>query len=418
MAQSTAIVLKGYPRLSETFIAEELRALEAHGLEFLIVSLRHPTDLSRHPVHREITAPVLYLPEFLYREPGRVLRAWRKVRSQAAYRLARAAFLKDFRHDPSPNRVRRFGQALVLAAELPESVRHLHAHFLHTPASVSRYAAMILDLKWSVSAHAVDIYTTPEWEIREKLADLEWLLTCSEANRRHLAGLAGEGNGAKVGLAYHGTHVARFAAAGAAPTGRDGGSADQPVRILSVGRLVAKKGYPDLLQALAGLSKELHWRFTHVGGGDAMEIQRLAKKLGIAERVTWRGSLPQEAVIEAYGEADIFALASRVAADGDRDGLPNVLMEAQAAGLPAVATNVSAIPELIAGGVTGLLVKAGNAAAISDALERLIRDPALRRQLGAAGAARVAKEFDFAVCIKAVLPRFGLMQARKVEKVA
>jgi len=122
-------------------------------------------------------------------------------------------------------------------------------------------------------------------------------------------------------------------------------------------------------------------------------------------------------VIEAYGEADIFALASRVAADGDRDGLPNVLMEAQAAGLPAVATNVSAIPELIAGGVTGLLVKAGDAAAISDALERLIRDPALRRQLGAAGAARVAKEFDFAVCIKAVLPRFGLMQARKVEKV-
>ena len=416
MAQSTAIVLKGYPRLSETFIAEELYALEAHGLEFLIVSLRHPTDLSRHPVHREITAPVLYLPEYLCREPSRVLRAWRKVHGYAGYRLARAAFLKDIWRDPSPNRVRRFGQAMVLAAELPKSIRHLHAHFLHTPASVSRYAAMILDLKWSVSAHAVDIYTTPEWEIREKLADLEWLLTCSEANRRHLAGLAGEGKGVKVDLAYHGTHVARFAAAGATPNGHDGGSPDKPVRILSVGRLVAKKGYPDLLQALAELSKELYWHFTHVGAGDAMGIQRLAKRLGIAERVTWRGSLSQEAVIEAYGEADIFALASRVAADGDRDGLPNVLMEAQAAGLPTVATNISAIPELIGDGVTGLLTEAGDVAAFSDALDRLIRDPSLRRQLGAAGAARVAKEFEFSVCIKTVLPRFGLMPARNVEK--
>jgi glycosyltransferase involved in cell wall biosynthesis len=417
VVQSTAIILKGYPRLSETFIAEEMLALERHGLNFLIVSLRHPTDAEVHPVHTNIAAPVLYLPEYLYREPGRVIAAWRKVRRLGTYKTALSAFLKDLARNPNPNRLRRFGQALVMAAELPSSVRHLHAHFLHTPASVSRYAAKILGLKWSVSAHAVDIYTTPEWEVAEKLSDMEWLLTCTDANRRYLCGLTEQTH--KINLAYHGTDVARFAAAGTRPSLTDGSAADDPVRILSVGRLVAKKGYPDLLRALAKLPDDLNWRFTHVGGGgDLARLQSLAKDLGLDGRVTWLGAMGQDAVIEAYGAADIFALASRIAANGDRDGLPNVLVEAAAAGLPAVATRVSAIPELIEDGVNGLLAEEGDVAAIAAALERLIREPNLRQVLGAAAALRAAGDFDFGNCIGTVLPHFGLTHARKVEKVA
>jgi hypothetical protein len=136
-----AFVLKGYPRLSETFIAQEIAALERRGLDILIVSLRHPTDARRHAVHDEIRASVLYLPEYLLLEPWRVLRAWIGQRKNPSYKSARNLWLRDLARDPTPNRMRRFGQALVLAAELPGDVRRLHAHFLHTPASVTRYAA-------------------------------------------------------------------------------------------------------------------------------------------------------------------------------------------------------------------------------------------------------------------------------------
>jgi hypothetical protein len=130
-AKPVAFVLKGYPRLSETFIAQEIEALERRGLEIRIISLRHPTEQAVHPVHRRIRAPVSYLPEYLYQEPLRVWRAWKLVRRWPGYRAARRLWLGDLGRDRSPNRVRRFGQALVLAAELDGDISHLHAHFLH-----------------------------------------------------------------------------------------------------------------------------------------------------------------------------------------------------------------------------------------------------------------------------------------------
>src|SRR5579864_5989855 len=189
-AGRVAFVLKGYPRLSETFIAQEIRALEQRGLDIQIVSLRHPTDRARHPVHGQIRAPVLYLPEYLRDEPRRVLAGWRQARLLPGYTAARRAWLSDLARDPTPNRIRRFGQALVLAAELAPDIAHLHAHFLHTPASVARYAAVISGVRWSVSAHAKDIWTIPAWEKREKLGSAQWAVTCTETGRRHLAELA------------------------------------------------------------------------------------------------------------------------------------------------------------------------------------------------------------------------------------
>src|SRR5258707_10465726 len=202
VAGRVAFVLKGYPRLSETFIAQEILALERRGLEILIVSLRHPTDRAAHPVHRLIRAAVLYVPEYLYQEPGRVWRGWLRSRRHPGYRRALAAWLTDLRRDPTPNRIRRFGQALVLAAELPADIDRLHAHFLHTPASVARYTGLIAGLDWTVSAHAKDIWTLPVWEKRVKLAEAGWVVTCTEAGRNHLAGLASGRD--SVSLCYHG----------------------------------------------------------------------------------------------------------------------------------------------------------------------------------------------------------------------
>ena len=410
-----AFILKGYPRLSETFIAQEIAALERRGLDILIVSLRRPTDARRHRLHDTIRARVLYLPEYLLLEPLRVLRAWWKIRQIANYASARRLWLRDLARDPTPNRARRFGQALVLAAELPEDVKHLHAHFLHTPASVTRYAAALLGLPWTGSAHAKDIWTTPEWEKREKLASCEWLVTCTRANREHLAALAPPG---KVELLYHGIDLARFPRNAAIGSARDGSS--EPVVILSVARLVEKKGTEILLEALARISPALQWRFVHVGGGPLLKsLQGRAARLGIEERVTWRGALTQDEVLAEYRKADVFALASRIARDGDRDGLPNVIAEAQSQGLACVATRVSAIPELVRDGQTGILVPENDAEALARALESLVTDPARRRALGQAAQTRVREGFALEPNIDALARRFGVgSRAHRVLRTA
>jgi glycosyltransferase involved in cell wall biosynthesis len=409
-AGRVAFVLKGYPRLSETFIAQEILALEQRGLEILIVSLRRPTDRARHPVHRRIRAAVLYLPEYLYREPRRVWRAWLGVRRRPGYRRARRCWLADLRRDPSPNRIRRFGQALVLAAELPDDVDRLHAHFLHTPASVARYTALLVGLVWSVSAHARDIWTTPDWEKREKLAAAGWAVTCTKAGYVHLAGLAPHPE--RLTLCYHGLDFEEFSPPPPRPAGGDGSDPCRPVGLLSVGRAVAKKGYDDLLAALALLPPALAWRFVHIGGGAmAVALRRRAEALGVAARIEWRGPLAQPEVLAAYRRADLFVLAAKAAADGDRDGLPNVLIEAASQALASIATDFSAIPELIEHRSTGLLVPPGDPSALAAALSSLIRDPAGRRALGAAGERRVRRCFGSAAGIDILAERFGLRQA-------
>ena len=407
---AVGFVLKGYPRLSETFIAQEIRALERRGLDIRIVSLRHPTDRKRHPVHAEIAASILYLPEYLWREPLRVLRGWRSSRRLPGYREARAKFLCDLRRDITPNRIRRFGQALVLAHELPEDVTQLHAHFMHTPASVARYAARMRGLPWTLSAHAKDIWTTPAWEQREKLAECDWAVTCTETGAAHLRELAPERQ--RVTLVYHGIDVVRFPPPARQTSVRDGGDAGDPVRLLSVGRAVAKKGYDDLLAALALLPRDLAWRFTHIGGGPLLaDLKRQAATLGLSDHIEWRGPEAQEAVLAAYREADLFALASRISADGDRDGLPNVLLEAQSQRLATVSTALPGIAELIEPEATGSLVPPGDPPALAAALERLIRHPAERARLGAAAESRVRAGFTLEGGIERLVEKFGLVEA-------
>ncbi|MBE7244197.1 MAG: colanic acid biosynthesis glycosyltransferase WcaL, partial [Actinomycetospora chiangmaiensis] len=250
-----AVVLKGYPRLSETFIAQEILALERRGLPLHIWSLRRPTDRFRHPMHEAITAPVSYLPEYLKDNPLRVLRALRwACRRRPFWRLLRL-FARDLRRDPTASRLRRLGQALVLAREAAPGTGHFHVHFLHTPGSVARYAARLTGGTWSFSAHAKDIWTTPDWELTEKLQDAEWGVTCTRDGLGRLDGLVP----GKTRLAYHGLDLTRFPPPPPARDSRDGRDAEAPLRLLCVGRLVAKKGHDDLLAALKALPPDLHW---------------------------------------------------------------------------------------------------------------------------------------------------------------
>ncbi len=381
------VVLKGYPRLSETFIAQEIHGLEQHGIPLFLVSLRHPTDKATHPIHDEIAAEVLYLPEYLLHEPWRVLRAWWAVRRRPAYREAFNIWLRDLRRDITPNRVRRFGQACVLAHELPEDCGWLYAHFLHTPTSVTRYAAIMSGIPFSVSAHAKDIWTSPAWEIGEKLDAAAWTATCTAANAEYLKGLA---NGPeKVDLIYHGLDTDRFQDPGA-KTSED----ENRVRLVSVGRAVAKKGYDDLLHALASLPDSVDWTFVHIGGGPLLQkLKDQAERLGIAARITWSGARPQRDVLDAYRQADLFVLAPKITEDGDRDGLPNVMMEAQSQRLPVVSTNVSAVSELIEDGVNGRLVPPGDMEAMTEAILALATNQETRRQMGDRGREIIVRRF-------------------------
>jgi glycosyltransferase involved in cell wall biosynthesis len=411
MTATVAVVLKCYPRLSETFIAQEIHALESAGFDLALVSLRHPTDTRRHPVNDDIRAPVMYLPEYLHQEPMRVLRAWRKARRMPGYGRCLRQWLADFRRDFTANRGRRFGQALVLAAEFPEGARWIYSHFIHTPSSVARYAAQMRGLSWCASAHAKDIWTSPDWELSEKLSSAEWTVTCTAGGASHLQSLAADPG--RVNLVYHGLDLSRFPRFPGRQELRDGSDPSNPVRLLTVGRAVAKKGLDTLVDALAGLPDGLHWHWTHIGGGELHEaLKAQVKRLRLDGRVTLAGTREQTEILSAYRSSDLFVLPCRVAPDGDRDGLPNVLVEAQSQGLACISTPVSAIPELIRDGVTGLLVPPNDAVTLAGTIARAMRDPSLRRRLGEAGADRVHTEFDHKRAIRRLIALFTEMAAR------
>jgi len=412
-----AVILKGWPRLSETFIAQEIAGLEARGVALEIWSLRRPTDKAHHPVHDRVAARMCYLPEYLKDDPRRVFAAWRKARHLPGYKAARQKFLVDFRRDPSANRVRRWGQALVLAAELPSSVERLYAHFLHTPSSVTRYAATLRGLPWGVSAHAKDIWTSKPWEVTEKLADCSWLVTCTALGLQRLKELAPQPE--RLKLVYHGLDFAHLPPPRGARPRRNGSNANDAVTILSIGRKVEKKGYDDLLNALAKLPPALSWRFEHIGAGELSDpLKAQAAALGIDDRCIWHGAQPQKAVFAALARADLFVLAAKKAADGDQDGLPNVLMEAAHQGLAIVSTRAAAIGEFITDGDNGLLVAPGAPDELAAALARLVSDPDLRRRLASRASEIVHTRFSFdsgVDWIASALGQVPLPEARAAE---
>ncbi|UVF18319.1 glycosyltransferase family 4 protein [Microvirga terrae] len=391
-ARRIAIVVKGYPRLSETFIAQEILALEQRGLDLEIWSLRHPTERAVHPMHKAIKAPVTYLPEYLYEEPLRVLRGGVWSLRQKGFGRAMRAFWGDLKRDFTANRVRRLGQAFVMAREMPEDVGHLHVHYLHTPASVVRYAALLTGRTWTFSAHAKDIWTTPDWEKREKIAEALWGVTCTAQGAGNLQSLS---RPERVSLVYHGLDLSRFPSPPEGRPARNGVNPRDPVRIVSVGRAVAKKGYGDLIKALAALPQDLHWRFAHVGGGELLaSLKKQAQEAGIADRVAFLGAKAQPDIISLLREADLFVLPSKEARSGDRDGLPNVIMEAASQGLAIVATDFAGIPEFIRDDLEGRLVPPGDWEALSNAVNLLARDPERRKSLGDAAFSRLRREFS------------------------
>lgn len=398
-----AMVVKGWPRLSESFIAQEVLALERLGVDIDLYSLRHPTDTAVSAFHGQIRARPTYLPEYLKDDPGRVWRSWRAARHLPGYAVARRKFVYDLFRNPTPNRLRRFGQALVLAAELPAETTHIHAHFLHTPCSVARYAAAMRQLPYSFSAHAKDIWTTKNWEKTAKIADAAFGVTCTQQGLADLQRCSEGADPIKLHLVYHGLDPDRFPAPKIAPSLQAA-----PVQILSVGRLVPKKGFDTLLRALALLPDDLDWRWTHYGAGpERKRLYQLAGQLSLDDRISWHGAAPQEELLAAYRSHHLFVLPSRRAKNRDQDGLPNVLLEAQSQSMACIASDIGGVPELIMPGETGVLVPPENPDALCLAIRQLVEDRALRERLGAAGQQRVTDHFLLPAHIGRLAALFG-----------
>jgi glycosyltransferase involved in cell wall biosynthesis len=282
----------------------------------------------------------------------------------------------------------------VLSRELPPEVRGLYAHFLHTPSSVARYTAILRGLPCAISAHAKDIWTTPDWDLREKLSPAShgahFGATCTRIGAQTLQALADRAD--RVALLYHGLDLDRFPP----PPRRRTRARHDPMALVSVGRLVEKKGFDRLIDALALLPDTLSWHWTHIGGGPlARELAFRAEARGIADRITWCGPADQPQVLETLRASDLFVLPSRIADDGDRDGLPNVLMEAASQRVAILSTPVSAIPEFIEHGVHGRLSD-DTPEHLASEIMAFADDPDRAYRMADAAHARLLSEFQMA----------------------
>ena len=407
-------VLKGYPRISETFIAQEIRGLEERGFDIVIYSMRPPREAERHPIVDEIKAPVVYLPERLSDDPARVARACLRWIASGSFWSTLMHAVRSAGSTLSLEPLQRWGQGVVLAADSADDCDRLHAHFLHSPALVCEVASKLRKLPWTCSAHAKDIWTLPQSEVRRKLAMLDGIVTCTRDGALYLRSLAPDPD--RVHLVHHGIDLKRFSAAPRpAPD-------NASVRLLSVGRAVEKKGYDLLLDALAGFPADIDWTWHLIGDGDALPaLQDQADRLGVSDRCTFAGAQPQSAVLEAYRSSDVFVLPSRVLKSGDRDGLPNVIMEAMSQKLPIVASDLPGIREAVESGVSGMLVAADQVDDLRDALLELIHSDNLRTDLGRAGAQYVTAHFSHERGLDALVnffSRHGIEPSLAREKAA
>jgi len=374
--QRTAYVTKVFPRFSETFIVTELLAHERAGADLEIVSLRPPVGGRLHPALGRLRAPIAYLPAHGIEAAD----LW------AAMRRVPAALAVLDEEAPGAD-ARDALQGLLLAEWLGERrIEHVHAHFANCATTVARIASALTGIPFTVTAHAKDIFheDVDRDVLRSDLEAAAAVATVSRFNATHLRAVA---PAARVEAIYNGLDLAGFPY-------RD--PADRPPRVAAVGRLVEKKGFDVLIDACA-LLRDRGVRFACEIAGEGPHAERLAARIaahGLEDHVRLLGARAQHEVVALLREAAVLAAPCVVGADGNRDGLPTVLLEAMALGTACVSTPVTGIPEAIEHGRTGLLVPERDAAALAAALERLLGDVALRRDLAAAARARVEARFD------------------------
>ncbi|WP_324649836.1 glycosyltransferase family 4 protein [Georgenia sp. H159] len=376
-------VLKMYPRFSETFIVSELLGREARGADIEVFSLRPPVDPRFHSALSEVRAPVTYVPR-----PRKVDELWTALRqAEPELPLLHRALPELLAAEASDA-----AQALELAVVVVRrGITHLHAHFASLATTVARLTSLLTGVPYSFTAHAKDIFhsSVDPADLHRKIAGAHHVVTISDYNERHLRGTYPEAVSAtRLHRVYNGLNLAHFPFAA---SGDDGGA-----DVVAVGRLVEKKGFDVLVDAIGYLRDAGRPVRTRIVGGGEREAELRARvaALGLAELVELTGPLPQHEVREQVAAAGVFAAPCVVGSDGNADGLPTVLLEAMALGTPCISTDVTGITEAVRHEVTGLEVPQHDAVALAQAIVRLLDDRALRSRLTRAARELVEREFD------------------------
>jgi len=391
-----AYVLSTFPCISETFILREIVALEKAGIRVIIFALKSSSpgesdeaaSLMQDAIYRPSPlSPDLIRDElfFLRRRPLLyLLLLFRTIRRNL---LAPVMLLKSLRNFPVAAHFARVAEKM--------GADHIHGHFAFVPADIAATMAALLDKRFSVSAHAWDIYTQGKRRLRNRLSHASFITACTKRARDYLAGLLPE---ARISAVHHGLALDRFTSS----------PSSEPV-VLAVGRLVEKKGYVPLVEACAILAgRDIEFSCVIAGEGPHRRLlERMIAKHGLDSRVRLAGKVCGEALMNLYRTASVFALPSVVAPSGDVDGLPNAILEAMAMETPVVSTDASSANEAIVDGENGFIVPAGNPEMLADRIETLLKDGTLRQKLGSNGRKTVSKHFDIDTNIKQLIQLFS-----------
>jgi colanic acid/amylovoran biosynthesis glycosyltransferase len=370
-------VVKRYPRFSETFVVNEILAHETAGAELEIFSLLPPVDTHFQDLLARVRSPVTYLVP----DGPKASELWSALSSEAPEPVQR------WMPDALASGAREAYASLMLARLVRERhIDHLHAHFATSAAAVAALAARLTGVGFTLTAHAKDIFheTVDVTALARTFAAADAIVTVSDHNVAYLRSLVGD---APIERVYNGLDVAAFPFRP---------PVERPPIVLAVGRLVEKKGFGHLIAACRRLRDTgVEFECRIVGSGplrDALDDQ--IDRLGLREVVTLVGPLPQRDVIAEMHGASVFAAPCVVGGDGNRDGLPTVVLEAMALGTPCIATPVTGIPEAIRDEDTGLLVAEGDEGALADAIARMLDDPGLRLRVATAARRRIEEAFD------------------------
>lgn len=381
-----AYILKMFPRFSETFILSEILELEKEGMDLQIFSLKTPTDWYVHADVSRVQAPVTYVELKSWREAPRVLRAhwtvfWWNPRKYVSI-LARVARRRRW------GAVKRFVQAGLIAPDLKAAgISHVHAHFATSATSVSYYLNQLMGVGYSFTAHAKDIFintVAPDVLLR-KMSNARFVVTISDYNKTYLSAISPQTSLHRI---YNGLDLDQFSPNGTQPV-------TTPL-ILAVGRLVEKKGFDVLIRAAALLKAEgIRFQCRIVGTGeDETRLRALIDELGVRDVVALPGPMPREDLIRLYPQASVFVAPCVVGDDGNRDGLPTVLIEAMALKVPVISTPVTGIPEIVRDQKTGRLVPPGAPEELAEAIRQILIDRESALQMAQTGRDLIENQFD------------------------
>ena len=385
-----AYIIGTHPTLTTTFIDREIKTLREMGARIQLLSIRRPRpDVALSEKYGEMQKSIIYL---LPADAIKLILAhlyFAVLQPLTYFRLLTFLFTR-----PHPNHglqlktLLHFGEGVYAAYLLRgRDWDQVHGHFLDRAATVALCVSRLLNVPYSLTAHAKDIYVNPVL-LPEKLSGAKFVVTCTRYNEAHLARLEGAASNHRLKCIYHGLDVKDYRP-------DSGASSGKPV-LMAVGQLKEKKGFTFLLKACRILKdRNYDIECQIVGDGpwrEALEAQ--IRQLSLADTVRLCGALPHQEVVDKYKRATVFVVPSVLGADGDRDGIPNVILEAMAMQLPVVSTCHSGIPEVVEDGVNGMLVPPADASALADALARLLDDPDSRRRFGQRGRQTVVERFD------------------------